>query len=361
MQIALMSLGDIMDDPVTGRRFSAADRYAMTLDAAEIADRVGLQGYYIGEHHGIDYTFSNPAVMLAAIAQRTRRLRLGTSVALAANLDPLRMAEDYATVDVISGGRLELVTGRGNFFEKTYDLFGQGIEESADRFAESMKLAVKLWAGEPVHWEGRFRAPLTGQRLQPTPVQRPQPPFWVGGGSSPDTAKLAGQLGLNLMLPSAFGRPDKFIPIADIYREAFAAAGHKHAPRVGACWHGWVDRNDARARERYEPRYRGYHAFNLKVIRSVNPNPPPYVSNPFDYEMLSTKGPAIVGGPAKFADRLMELSRLVGSDVNLIKMDMGGVGPEEYCDMVERLGSDVLPLIEASAAAQPPLAVAVNS
>lgn len=357
MQIALMSLGDIMDDPITGRRFDASERYAMTLDAAEIADRSGIQGYYIGEHHGISYTFSSPAVILAAIAERTTRLRLGTAVALAANLDPFRMAEDYATVDVISGGRLELVTGRGNFFEKTFDLFGQSSAESAERFAEAMELACTLWPGEPVHWQGQFRPPITGQQLQPTPIQRERPPFWIGGGSSPATAELAGRLGVNLMLPSAFGRPDKFIPIADIYREAFAKAGHKHAPRVGACWHGWVDKTDAIARERYEPRYRGYHAFNLGVIKSVNPNPPPYVSTPFDYELLSTKGPAIVGGPNKFADRLIELSQLVGADVNLIKMDMGGVGREEYCEMVERLGSDVAPQLNAAAASP---AIAAN-
>jgi alkanesulfonate monooxygenase SsuD/methylene tetrahydromethanopterin reductase-like flavin-dependent oxidoreductase (luciferase family) len=349
VQVALMSLGDKMDDPVTGRRFSATERYAMTLDAASIAERTGIYGYFIGEHHGINYTFSSPAVVLAAIATRTKRLRLGTAVALAANLDPLRMVEDYATVDVISGGRLELVTGRGNFFEKTFDLFGQVVGESAERFAEAMELACKLWPGEPVHWKGRFRPPITGQHLEPTPIQTERPPFWVGGGSSPETAKLAGRLGFALMLPSAFGRPDNFIPIAELYREAFAAAGHKHAARVGACWHGWVDKNDAIARERYEPRYRGYHAFNVAVIRSVNPNPPAFVANPFDYEILSTKGPAIVGGPNKFADRLMALSERVGADLNLIKMDMGGVGREEYLEMVERLGSDVMPQLNAAA------------
>lgn len=355
MQVALMSLGDKTDDPVTGRAFSAPERYAMTLDAAEIAERTGIHGYYIGEHHGISYTFSSPAVVLAAMATRTKRLRLGTAVALAAILDPLRMVEDYATLDVISEGRLELVTGRGNFFEKTFDLFGQKVEDSAARFAESMELACALWPGEPVHWEGRFRPPITGQHLEPTPVQTERPPFWIGGGSSPETAKLAGRLGVSLMLPSAFGRPDKFLPIADLYREAFAEAGHRHEPRVGACWHGWVAKTDAIARERFEPRYAAYHAFNQAVIRSVNPNPPAYVTSPFDYELLSTKGPAIVGGPARFADRLLELSELVGADLNLIKMDMGGVGREEYLEMVELLGSEVMPQIRA-ASPQPALA-----
>lgn len=356
MKLALMSLGDIIDDPVTGRRFSATERYQMTIDAAQVADRVGIHGYFIGEHHGIAYTFSSPAVVLAAIATRTKHLRLGTSVALAANLDTFRMCEDYATVDVISGGRVDLVTGRGNFFEKTFDLFGQRSEESAERFAEAMELACQLWPGDPVHWTGTFRAPISGQRLQPTPIQNKQFPFWVGGGSSPATAELAGRLGLNLMLPSAFGRPDKFIPIVDIYREAFAKARHAHEAQVGACWHGWVAKTDKIARERFEPRYQGYHAFNQAVIKSVNPNPPSYVTTPFDYELLSTKGPAIVGGPAKFTDRLMELATLVGADLNLIKMDMGGVGREEYLEMVELLGSDVIPHLNVQA----PLAMAAN-
>jgi alkanesulfonate monooxygenase SsuD/methylene tetrahydromethanopterin reductase-like flavin-dependent oxidoreductase (luciferase family) len=349
MQIGLMSLGDITDDPVTGNRFSAAERYRMTLEAAVVADRVGLAGYYIGEHHGISYTFSTPAVTLAAIASRTTRLRLGTAVALAANLDTLRLAEDYATLDVISGGRVDLVTGRGNFFEKTYDLFGQSAAESADRFAEAMELLVQLWPGEPLHWTGKYRAPITGQRLQPPPVQRDPLPFWVGGGSSPATAQLAGRLGLALMLPSAFGKPDKFIAVADIYREAFAAAGHKHPARVGACWHGWVGKTDALARARYAPRYEAYHAFNQAMVKSVNDNPPSYMLSAFDYELLSTRGPAIVGGPEAFAERLSYLSDLVGADLNLIKMDMGGVPREEYVEMVEILGSEVLPLLGADA------------
>lgn len=357
MEIGLMSLGDKIDDPVTGRPFSAAERYRMTIEAAEAADRLGVHGYYIGEHHGINYTFSSPAVVLGAIATRTKRLRLGTAVALAANLDTLLMAEDYATVDVISGGRLELVTGRGNFFEKTYDLFGQSAADSAPRFAEAMELLCRLWPGKPVHWEGAFRPRITGQHLEPTPLQQHRLPFWVGGGSSPETAKLAGRLGLNLMLPSAFGRPDKFAAVADIYREAFAAANHKHEAQVGACWHGWVGKSDAAARKRYEPRYRAYHAFNMAMIKSVNDNPPAYLTSTFDYEFLSTQGPAIVGGPERFAERLRYLSDLVGADLNLIKMDMGGVPREEYVEMVELLGTEVIPLLNVRS----PAAVAANA
>lgn len=343
MKLNLMSLGDIMADPFTGRQMSAKDRYRMLIDAAVIADRTGFHGINIGEHHGIAYTFSAPPVLLAAIAERTQNLRLSTAVALAANLDTLRMAEDYAAVDVISGGRVELVTGRGNFFESTYRLFGQSAEESAARFAEAMELLCKLWPGQPIEWSGRFRPPIHGESLQPVPVQNDRLPFWIGGGSSRDTAELAGRLGLKLMLPSAFGRPDKFVDVADIYRSSFVKAGHAGLPEVGACWHGWVGTDGDAARARFEPRYRAYHGFTQKLIQSVNSNPPPFLMLPFDYDFLRLQGPAIVGSPDEFVDRLSKLSNMLGADVNLVKMDMGGVPREEYLDMIQLVGEEVIP------------------
>lgn len=338
-----MSLGDIVTDPITGEQMTAQERYRTLIDAAVIADRSGFHGVNIGEHHGIAYTFSTPPVLLAAIAERTTKLRLSTSVALAANLDTFRLAEDYAAVDVISNGRVEIVTGRGNFFESTYTLFGQCPDESPARFAEGMELLCKLWPGKPVHWTGKFRPPINGESLQPLPVQKDRLPFWVGGGSSRETAELAGRLGLKLMLPSAFGRPDKFVDVANMYREAYVAAGHPGEPEVGACWHGWVERDGEAARKRFEPRYRAYHEFTQKLIKSVNPNPPPYLAAPFDYDFLRLQGPAIVGSPAEFVDRLRTLSDMLGADVNLVKMDMGGVPRDEYLDMVRLVGEDVVP------------------
>jgi alkanesulfonate monooxygenase SsuD/methylene tetrahydromethanopterin reductase-like flavin-dependent oxidoreductase (luciferase family) len=349
LKLNLMSLGDIIADPISGQMMSAQERYRMLIDAAVIADQAGFNGINIGEHHGIDYTFSTPPVLLAAIAERTTKLRLGTAVALAANLDTFRLAEDYAAVDVISNGRVDIVTGRGNFFESTYTLFGQSPEESPARFAEAMELLCTLWSGKPVHWTGKFRSPINGERLQPLPVQNEELPFWVGGGSSRDTAELAGRLGLKLMLPSAFGRPDKFIDVANIYRDAYAAAGHPGGPEVGACWHGWVERDGEAARTRFEPRYRAYHEFTQKLIKRVNPNPPPYLSAAFDYDFLRLQGPAIVGSPAEFVDRLRALSDMLGADVNLVKMDMGGVPREEYLDMVRLVGEEVVPQLDVRA------------
>jgi alkanesulfonate monooxygenase SsuD/methylene tetrahydromethanopterin reductase-like flavin-dependent oxidoreductase (luciferase family) len=344
-----MSLGDLIADPISGWQATAAERHRMMIEASVIADRGGFYSINIGEHHGIDYAFSAPPVLLSAIAERTSRLKLSTAVALAANLDTFRLAEDYSTVDALSGGRVEIITGRGNFFESTYALFGQSVEDSAPRFAEAMDLLCTLWRGDSVHWRGRFRPPINGERLQPPPMRTDRLPFWVGGGSSAESAELAGRLGLKLMLPSAFGRPDKFVRIVNLYRESFAAAGHRHAAEVGACWHGWVARDSQDAVKRFEPRYRAYHEFTQRLMKRVNPNPPAYLSAPFDYELLRTKGPALVGSPAAFVDRLFELQRILGADLNLVKMDMGGVPPSEYNEMLELIASEVIPVLDSAA------------
>src|SRR6266540_4118580 len=191
MKLGLMTLGDLLEDPVTGTVMTPEERYRMLIDAAILCDESGFHSINLGEHHGLGYEISSPPVLLAAMAERTTRLRLSTAVALLANLDTLRLAEDYATVDVISGGRVEIVVGRGNFFASTYTLFGQTLDEALD-------LLVRLWPGEGLHWQGRFRPPINGEPLMPRPLQRGIPPVWVGGGSSPDTATVAGRLGLKL-------------------------------------------------------------------------------------------------------------------------------------------------------------------
>lgn len=344
MQFGLMSLGDSITDPVTGAQASGAARHRMIVEAAVLAEDAGFTSVNIGEHHGIDYVFSSPPVILAAIAERTTRLRLSTAVTLAANLDPWRLAEDYATVDVLSDGRVEIVAGRGNFFVSTYELFGQAIGQSRDRFDEAIELLLALWtADDAVTWEGAFRPPIVAQELQPRPLQRPHPPVWIGGGSSPETAELAARLGLRLMLPSAFGNPAGFRGVVDHYLEHFSAAGHRHEPVVGACWHANVARTSREAHARWEPRYRRYHGWMQGLLKRVNPDVPSYLLKPFDYQWLASNGPAIVGSPAEVTNRLGAMAELLGADTHLLYLDMGGMPQAELLDMVELIGTDVIP------------------
>jgi alkanesulfonate monooxygenase SsuD/methylene tetrahydromethanopterin reductase-like flavin-dependent oxidoreductase (luciferase family) len=339
----VMSLGDHVTDPVTGQRPTAAQRHATMVESAVRAEAAGFHGVNVGEHHGIEYISSAPPVLLAAIAARTSTLRLGTAVTLLANLDALRVAEDYATLDVVSGGRAELVAGRGNFFASTYTLFGQSVDESRDRFAENAELLSLLWSGEPVTWSGRFRAPVNGERLQPPPLQPERDVMWVGGGSSADSIELAARLGWKLMLPSAFGNPDFFVPVVELYRERWRAHGHEHEPEIGAGWHLWVGADSRAARATWEPRYRAYHEWMQQLLAVVNPEVPAHQARPFDFGWLTTTGPAIVGSPDEVVDRIGRLSDRLGVTTHLVYMDMGGVPDAELADAIDLMGDKVLP------------------
>jgi alkanesulfonate monooxygenase SsuD/methylene tetrahydromethanopterin reductase-like flavin-dependent oxidoreductase (luciferase family) len=343
-----MTLGDLLEDPVTGTLMTPEARYRMLIDAAVICDEAGFHSINLGEHHGLGYQISTPPVVLAAIAERTSQLRLSTAVTLLANLDTFRIAEDYATVDVISGGRVEIVAGRGNFFASTYELFGQHVDESRERFDEALALLCQLWSGNGVQWEGKFRAPINGEPVMPKPLQQGVPPIWIGGGSSADTAIIAAELGLKLMLPSAFGPPEKFRGAVDIYLEHFDKAGHDHAPVVGASWHVNVARNSQDAKDRWEKRYEGYHAWTQQLLKTVNPDVPEYLLKPFSYEWLCQSGPAVVGSPAEVTERIGLLGEVLGADLHLCYMDMGGIPAAEFLDMVELMGSDVVPALAAA-------------
>ena len=342
MKLSLMTLGDQVTDPITGVTETAAQRHRAIVEAAVIADQTGFHAIHIGEHHGLEYTTSAPPVILSAIGERTTHLRLSTAVALAANLDPLRVAEDYATVDALSGGRCEVVVGRGNFFVSTYTLFGQKIEHSHELFHDAVELLLQLWSGTQVNWKGStHRPPITEFVLQPPPVGKM--PLWIGGGASASTAELAARLGLDLMLPSAFGNPALFAPIVETYREKFASYGHTHEPRIGACWHVNVAETSQTARARWEPRYRTYFELMNTIIPRVNPHPPTFVTKPFDFHYLTTRGPALVGSPNEVADRLNTSAHMLGADTNLIYLDMGGQPAHEYRNMVELIGTRVIP------------------
>jgi alkanesulfonate monooxygenase SsuD/methylene tetrahydromethanopterin reductase-like flavin-dependent oxidoreductase (luciferase family) len=330
---------------VTGTRETPAERHRAIVEAAAVADGVGFHGVHIGEHHGLEYLFSAPPVILSAISERTRRLRLSTAVTLAANLDPVRAAEDYATVDVLSGGRCEVVVGRGNFFVSTYSLFGQDIEDSHELFRDNVELLVQLWSGKEINWPGSaHRAAIEEFVLQPPPVGGL--PLWIGGGASESTAELAARLGLDLMLPSAFGNPEMFRSVVDTYRERFASYGHPRQPRVGACWHVNVAETSQAARDRWEPRYRAYFELMKEIIPRVNPDPPAFIRKPFDFDFLTSRGPALVGSPDEVADRLNSSAEMLSADTNLIYIDMGGQPAGEFRDMVDLIGSQVIPQLD---------------
>ncbi|HZQ78506.1 MAG TPA: LLM class flavin-dependent oxidoreductase [Acidimicrobiia bacterium] len=342
MKVHLMTFGDQVRDPHTGVLQTVPERHRSIIEQAAAADAAGFAGINIGEHHAGEFASAAPPVILAAIAERTTNLRLGTAVTLLANLDAFRVAEDYATLDVISGGRVDLVAGRGNLFPHTYRLFGQSVDDSRQLFEENVHLVLAAWSGQEVHWKGLGRPPIHGARLQPLPVQQPHPPLWIGGGGSSETADLAARLALPMALPSAFGEPNRFRPVVDAYRERVEAHGSQRTAQVAASWHLNVGRNSGDTKRRWEPRYRAYSDWFASMVKAQNPD---YQPHTFDFEWMTTEGPAIAGSPAEVTERLAKLTALLDVDVHLVYLDMGGMPPGEAIEMIELIGAEVLPAL----------------
>jgi alkanesulfonate monooxygenase SsuD/methylene tetrahydromethanopterin reductase-like flavin-dependent oxidoreductase (luciferase family) len=339
MRLGLMILGDLVPDPHTGRVASQAERHRAFVELAVLAEEVGLDSVWLGEHHFCDYILSSPAIVLAAIAERTSRIRLGTSVALLPNLDPVRVAEDYATLDLLSGGRVELAVGRG-IVPRVYEGFGQDPEDARTLQEERLELLLRLWTEQEVDWEGTTRAPIRDLRVEPHPAQRPHPPVWLGGGSSKASAELAGRLGLGLLLPSVLAPPEAFLAQVEHYREHFRPApGGPPAPTVGACSHVHVGPDAASARARWEPYHMGYLDWLGDVVRwgGGTPRPAPYEA------MLA--GPSICGGPTEVADRLAAMRDTVGLDVHLAMFDHGGMPTDLVGETIARYADEVAPLM----------------
>lgn len=342
-QVGLLSLGDCLDDPVGGGRPTPAARHRAIVESAVLAEALGFDSLWLGEHHFCDYVLSAPPVVLAAIAARTERLRLGTGVTLVANLDPVRVAEDYATLDGISGGRVELVAGRG-ILADTYEAFGQATAESRERFRENLELLRRLWTETELRWSGRFRAPLERVTVEPRPVQRPHPPLWIGGGSSLHSVDLAAELGLPLMLPSVLAPPAAFAPLVARYRERWVRAGRDPAAlRVGACSHVHVGPTSQAARERWRPYYANYLRFVDRIWQRrelVHAR----AGIELDYEKL-LGGVAVCGSPAEVADRIAATREALGLDVQLLVFDLGGLPEPLVHEAMERFAADALPAL----------------
>lgn len=341
MEIGLLSLGDLLPDPTSGRVPTEAERHRSLIDQAVLAEACGFTSVHLGEHHFSDYMLSAPPVVLAAIGERTTSLRLSTAVTLAGNLDPVRVAEDYATVDVLSGGRAELVLGRGNLFVHTYEGFGHPVETARERYDESVALLVRLLAEEEVSWDGRFRAPLRGHTTRPRPVDRL--PVWIGAGSR-RSAELAAELGCWLMLPSVVGKPEGFAPVVEIYRERWEASGRPWSEaRVGACSHTHVGQTEEAAVAAWEPYYRNYWSFVGRLLEGLGAWPD------FAYRDLLA-GPAICGGPNEVVDRIGRWGEVLGLDRHLFMFDLGGLAPERVLSTIELFGQRVLPQLDRSTA-----------
>ena len=339
MQIGIDSFAASIADPVTGVTLSHAERMKNLLAEIELADRVGLDVFGIGEHHRREFLDAAPAVILAAAAARTSRIRLTSAVKVLSADDPVRVFQDFATLDLISNGRAEIVVGRGSFIE-SFPLFGLELDDYDELFAEKLDLLLKIRANEHVTWSGRHRAPLTGQGVYPRSVQNPLP-IWIGVGGTPQSFVRAGELGLPLMVAIIGGEPHRFRPLVDLYREAGRRAGHP-AGRLTAGVHsiGFLGDTTRAAADDFYP---GFAQTFTKIGAERGWSPTTRAQ--FDV----TRGPTgayLIGDAETVAAKILHVNESLGGIARItFQMSVATMAHAKMARSIEILGRDVVPLV----------------
>ena len=334
MELGLYTFGDLTPDPHTGRPVAARQRYAEILEAGKLADDAGLQIFGIGEHHRLDMAISSPAVVMAALAVLTKRIRLTSAVTILSTLDPVRVFEDFATVDLLSGGRAELTAGRGAFRE-SFPLFGADLADYDALFAEKIELLLKLDAGSLVDWRGRFRTPLRQAEISPRPVGKLS--IWIGLGGTPESALRAGTLGLPVVLANISKPPAALAPQIAAYRERYEAAGHDPAAqKVAVATHVYLAPDSQTARDEFYPYYNAYLAAHGRGV----------AREAFETR-ASALGPIFVGSPQEIIDKIMYERGLFAHDRFLAQLDIGGLPYAKVARSIELLATKVLPALPA--------------
>lgn len=347
MDIGIDSFAAILPDPATGRTPSPADRMADLLDEVETADRVGLDVFGIGEHHRAEFLDSAPAVILAAAAARTKTIRLTSAVTVLSAADPVRVFQEFATVDLISRGRAELVVGRGSFGE-AFPLFGLDTRAYDDLFAEKLDLILALRETTHPTWQGRFRPALSGQGVFPRPEQD-RLPVWLGVGGTPESFARAGLLGLPLMVAIIGGGFERFRPLVDLYREAGRRAGHDPAAlKIGVHAMGFIGETDEAARNAFFP---GWAHLTATVGRERGWSPP--TREQFD-ALAGPEGAFLVGGPSTVAAKMLQASRTLGGLSRItFQMSTASLETAAMKRSIELLGAEVAPIIRGATAPNP--------
>lgn len=338
MEIGITTFGELTADPITGEKISPEQRIANLIEEAKLADEVGLDVFAVGEHHRPDFLVSSPAVVLGAAAAVTKNIRLGSAVTVLSSDDPVRVFEQFATVDLLSNGRAEIWAGRGSFTE-SFPLFGYDLNDYDELFAQKLNLLLKIRDNEHVTWSGKFRAPLDGLGVYPRPVQDPLP-VWIGVGGNPNSVMRAGTLGLPLVIAIIGGEPRRFAPLVDLYRQAGAAAGH--APetlRVAINQHAFLADDSTDAAETFWP---PYNQVMSKIGRERGWNGMTRAA----YDALrSPAGALVVGNAEEVIEKMLREHEYFQYDRFLVQFSVGTMPHDKVMRAIELLGTAVAPAV----------------
>ncbi len=332
---------------------SPEQRMRDLLEEAELADQLGLDVFALGEHHRPDFAVSAPAVPLAAIAARTQRIRLSSAVTVLSSDDPVRVFQQFAELDLLSGGRAEIMAGRGSFIE-SFPLFGYDLDDYDELFAEKLELLLAIRDANPVSWSGRHRAPLNQAGIWPRPLQDPLP-IWVAVGGTPQSVVRAAMLALPLTVAIIGGQPARFAPLVELYRRAWRQAGHPGEPGpVAINTHAFVGRTRAEADSAFAAPY-------LAMMNRIGRErgwPP---SGRAEYEALAAPDGALaVGDPEQVAEKILMEHELFGHQRYVGQMSVGAVAHADVLRSIELFGTEVAPRVRAELARRQPVGVGVE-
>lgn len=319
---------------------SSNDTLSELLDRIEYADKVGLDVFGIGEHYREEFLDAAPTLILAAAAARTKKIRLTSAVTVLSVADPVRVFQNFATLDLISHGRAEVVVGRGSFTE-SFPLFGYKLEDYDELFSEKLELLLKIRNHEVVNWAGKYRPALKNQHIYPRPIQK-QLPIWLGVGGTPESFIRAGVLGLPLMIAVIGGETHRFRPLVELYRQAGKEAGHKSEDlRVGLHSLGYVAESKEIAVKDY---YEGYAKSFTKIGKERGW--PPVTRTHFDAQTGPT-GALVIGSPEEVVQKIVRHSQALGGISRFtFQLDNAGLSHKQLINSIELIGKKVIPLVK---------------
>lgn len=337
MQVGIDSFAVFHDD--TKKPVSPSERLQGLVEQIEQADQIGLDVFGVGEHHRQGFLDSAPSVILGAAAARTKRIRLTSAVTVLSAADPVRVFQEFATLDLLSQGRVEMVVGRGSFIE-AFPLFGLKLDDYDSLFSEKLQLLLKIRENEHVHWSGKHRPALTGQGIYPRPLQEPLP-IWIGVGGTPESFVRAGLLGLPLMVAIIGGETRSFKPLIDLYREAGKRAGHlPHQLKVGIHSLGYVAESTREAVDDFFPGY----AHNMNEIGKERGWRP---ITRMDFEaQRGPNGALLIGNPEEVTEKIIRHSQALGGISRItFMMNPASLPHEKLMQATELIGSRVAPVL----------------
>jgi probable LLM family oxidoreductase len=342
MEIGISTFGEVNITNLAGGDKLAHERIQQLLEEVKLADEVGLDVFAFGEHHRPDFVISSPEMLMAAAGAITKNIRLSSSVTVLSSADPVRTFQNFASVDLISGGRAEMIAGRGSFIE-SFPLFGYNLDDYNELFEEKLDMLMQINKSVKLNWKGKFRAPVKDLGIYPRPLQ-PQLPIWLGVGGTPASAIRAGRLGLPLMIAILGSAPKHFVPFVELYREAAEKAGHDVSKlQLGISSQSLVANTDAEAVNAFYP---SYEALMNRVGRDRGWSP----MSIDQFEYLRQDGPLVVGDTQLAIDKIMAQYELFGNTRFLAQLVTGHTPHKKILKAIELLGTKVAPVVRKETA-----------